>query len=235
MGIGGLQLSNGNRVLLVDDDEKILRILKLQLQHNQFEVFTAEDGNKALEIFVNEQNIPLILLDIMLPGIDGIALCKKFKAINPAVKVIIVSAKDQSKDVVQGLNSGADDYIRKPFIFDELLARIHANLRKTVQGEFSDNMIIFEDLAINLNTFEVLRSQRKIELSKTEFDLLEYLVVNHDLVQSREQILNRVWGYNYYGNYNIVDVYIKYLRDKVDKDFDRKLIQTVRGRGYVVK
>ncbi len=228
-------MSNGNRVLLVDDDEKILRILKLQLQHNQFEVFTAEDGNKALEIFVNEQNIPLILLDIMLPGIDGIALCKKFKAINPAVKVIIVSAKDQSKDVVQGLNSGADDYIRKPFIFDELLARIHANLRKTVQGEFSDNMIIFEDLAINLNTFEVLRSQRKIELSKTEFDLLEYLVVNHDLVQSREQILNRVWGYNYYGNYNIVDVYIKYLRDKVDKDFDRKLIQTVRGRGYVVK
>lgn len=228
-------MSNGNRVLLVDDDEKILRILKLQLQHNQFEVFTAEDGNKALEIFVNEQNIPLILLDIMLPGIDGIALCKKFKAINPAVKVIIVSAKDQSKDVVQGLNSGADDYIRKPFIFDELLARIHANLRKTVQGEFSDNMIIFQDLAINLNTFEVLRSQRKIELSKTEFDLLEYLVVNHDLVQSREQILNRVWGYNYYGNYNIVDVYIKYLRDKVDKDFDRKLIQTVRGRGYVVK
>ena len=228
-------MSNGNRVLLVDDDEKILRILKLQLQHNQFEVFTAEDGNKALEIFVNEQNIPLILLDIMLPGIDGIALCKKFKAINPAVKVIIVSAKDQSKDVVQGLNSGADDYIRKPFIFDELLARIHANLRKTVQGEFSDNMIIFEDLAINLNTFEVLRSQRKIELSKTEFDLLEYLVVNHDLVQSREQILNRVWGYNYYGNYDIVDVYIKYLRDKVDKDFDRKLIQTVRGRGYVVK
>lgn len=228
-------MSNGNRVLLVDDDEKILRILKLQLQHNQFEVFTAEDGNKALEIFVNEQNIPLILLDIMLPGIDGIALCKKFKAINPAVKVIIVSAKDQSKDVVQGLNSGADDYIRKPFIFDELLARIHANLRKNVHGEFSDNMIVFEDLAINLNTFEVIRSQRKIELSKTEFDLLEYLVVNHDLVQSREQILNRVWGYNYYGNYNIVDVYIKYLRDKVDKDFERKLIQTVRGRGYVVK
>ncbi len=228
-------MSNGNRVLLVDDDEKILRILKLQLQHNQFEVFTAEDGNKALEIFVNEQNIPLILLDIMLPGIDGIALCKKFKAINPAVKVIIVSAKDQSKDVVQGLNSGADDYIRKPFIFDELLARIHANLRKNVHGEFSDNMIIYEDLAINLNTFEVIRSQRKIELSKTEFDLLEYLVVNHDLVQSREQILNRVWGYNYYGNYNIVDVYIKYLRDKVDKDFERKLIQTVRGRGYVVK
>ena len=129
-------MSNGNRVLLVDDDEKILRILKLQLQHNQFEVFTAEDGNKALEIFVNEQNIPLILLDIMLPGIDGIALCKKFKAINPAVKVIIVSAKDQSKDVVQGLNSGADDYIRKPFIFDELLARIMQISGKPCKANF---------------------------------------------------------------------------------------------------
>ncbi|MFA0814360.1 MAG: response regulator transcription factor [Anaerofustis sp.] len=228
-------MSNGNRVLIVDDDEKILRILKLQLQHNQFEVFTATNGNDALDIFMTEQNIPLILLDIMLPGIDGIALCKKFKNVNPAVKVIIVSAKDQSKDVVQGLNSGADDYIRKPFIFDELLARIHANLRKNGYGELSDNILSFEDLTINLNTFEVDRGGHHMELSKTEFDLLEYLVVNHDLVQSREQILNRVWGYNYYGNYNIVDVYIKYLRDKVDKDFERKLIQTVRGRGYVIK
>ncbi len=228
-------MANTDKILIVDDDVKILRILKLQLQHNDYEPLTSENGTEALDLFTHNSQIPIILLDIMLPGIDGITLCKKFKSINPNVKIIILSAKDQSKDVVQGLNSGADDYIKKPFVFDELLARIKANLRKTQQSEKSSNAIFFEDLLIDMNTYEVSRAGKHIELSKTEFDLLEYLVLNHDLVQSREQILNRVWGFNYYGNYNIVDVYIKYLRDKIDKDHDRKLIQTVRGRGYVIK
>jgi DNA-binding response OmpR family regulator len=226
---------NSDKILIVDDDRKILRILKLQLLHNQYEVFTAENGNQALELFTEQPDIPLVLLDIMLPGIDGISLCRKLKQINADVKIIIVSAKDQSQDVVLGLDSGADDYIKKPFVFDELLARIRANLRKRNPKGPDGNLIEFHDLNINLNTFEVTRGGKTIELSKTEFDLLEYLVLNHDLVQSREQILNRVWGYNYYGNYNIVDVYIKYLRDKIDKDFETKLIHTVRGRGYVVK
>ncbi len=226
---------NPEKILIVDDDIKILRILKLQLMHNNYEAVSIDNGSEALDFFAHNSQIPLIILDIMLPGIDGITLCKKFKAINSNVKIIMLSAKDQSKDIVQGLNSGADDYVKKPFIFDELLARIKANLRKTQQNDKTDNIIEFEDLIINLNTFEVKRGGRIIELSKTEFDLLQYLVLNHDLVQSREQILNRVWGFNYYGNYNIVDVYIKYLRDKVDKDHDRKLIQTVRGRGYVIK
>lgn len=228
-------MANPEKILIVDDDIKILRILKLQLQHNDYEAVAIDNGSEALDFFSHNSQIPLIILDIMLPGVDGITLCKKFKMINSNVKIIMLSAKDQSKDVVQGLNSGADDYVKKPFIFDELLARIKANLRKTQQNDRSENIIEFEDLIIDLNTFEVKRGGTIIELSKTEFDLLQYLVLNHDLVQSREQILNRVWGFNYYGNYNIVDVYIKYLRDKVDKDHDRKLIQTVRGRGYVIK
>ena len=160
---------------------------------------------------------------------------KHSKGMDSDVKIIILSAKDRSRDVIQGLNSGADDYVKKPFVFDELLARIKANLRKSTPNQLPDPLIKFEDLEINTNTFEVKRGEKLIELSKTEFDLLEYLVMNHDLVQSREQILNRVWGYNYYGNYNIVDVYIKYVRDKIDKNFKRKLIHTVRGRGYVIK
>lgn len=228
-------MANPGKILIIDDDIKILRILKLQLQHNGYEAITIDNGNEALDFFARNNHIPLIILDIMLPGIDGITLCKKFKNINSNVKIIMLSAKDQSKDVVQGLNSGADDYVKKPFIFDELLARVKANLRKIQPDERADNIIEFEDLVIDLNTFQVKREGGIIELSKTEFDLLQYLVLNHDLVQSREQILNRVWGFNYYGNYNIVDVYIKYLRDKVDRDHDRKLIQTVRGRGYVIK
>ena len=226
---------NSKRILIIDDDAKILRILKLQLQHNDFEVLTAENGDEALEIYAEDPSIPLILLDLMLPGVDGISLCKTFKSMDPNVKIIILSAKDRSKDVIQGLNSGADDYVKKPFVFDELLARIKANLRKSTPSQLPDPLIKFEDLEINTNTFEVKRADKLIDLSKTEFDLLEYLVMNHDLVQSREQILNRVWGYNYYGNYNIVDVYIKYVRDKIDKNFKRKLIHTVRGRGYVIK
>jgi DNA-binding response OmpR family regulator len=161
---------NSDKILIVDDDRKILRILKLQLLHNQYEVFTAENGNQALELFTEQPDIPLVLLDIMLPGIDGISLCRKLKQINADVKIIIVSAKDQSQDVVLGLDSGADDYIKKPFVFDELLARIRANLRKRNPKGPDGNLIEFHDLNINLNTFEVTRGGKTIELSKTEFD-----------------------------------------------------------------
>lgn len=227
-------MPNKETILIVDDDEQILRFLKLQLQHNEYGVLTATNGEDALKILQNKKDIPLILLDLMLPGIDGISLCSKIKSINPLIKIIIVSAKNASSDIILSLDSGADDYVKKPFVFDELLARVRANLRKTSNQENS-NLLIYEDLIVDRNTFEVKRGGVPIELSRTEYDLLEYMLLNNNLVQSREQILDRVWGYQYMGNYNIVDVYIKYLRDKIDKDNPRKLIQTVRGRGYVIK
>lgn len=227
-------MTNKETILVVDDDEQILRFLKLQLEHNDYYALTATNGEDALRILQSRKDIPIMLLDIMLPGIDGISLCAKIKGINPEIKIIIVSAKNTSDDVILSLDSGADDYVRKPFVFDELLARIRANLRKVKARESSD-LLIYEDLIIDRNTFEVKRGGTEIELSKTEYDLLEYMMINQNLVQSREQILDRVWGFEYAGNYNIVDVYIKYLRDKIDKDNPRKLIQTVRGRGYVIK
>ncbi len=227
-------MPNKETILIVDDDEQILRFLKLQLMHNDYGVVTATNGEDAFRILQGRNDIPLVLLDLMLPGIDGISLCGKMKGLNPRIKIIIVSAKISSNDVIMSLDSGADDYVKKPFVFDELLARIRANLRKTGTQENS-NLLIYEDLIVDRNTFEVRRAGIPIDLSRTEYDLLEYMMINNNIVQSREQILDRVWGYQYMGNYNIVDVYIKYLRDKIDKDNPRKLIQTVRGRGYVIK
>ena len=227
---------NKDTVFIVDDDEKILRILKLQLLHNDYNVITASNGTDAYEIYKKEYpEITLVLLDIMLPETDGLTLCRYFKKINPDVKIIMLSAKDKALDVILGLDTGADDYVRKPFMFDELLARIRANLRKTSSVETSASILQYRDLVINSDTFEVRRADTAVDLSKTEFDLLYYLVLNNNLVQSREHILDMVWGYHYFGSNNIVDVYIKYLRDKIDKEFDPKLIHTVRGRGYVVK
>lgn len=227
-------MPNKETILIVDDDEQILRFLKLQLLHNDYGVLTATNGEDALKILQNKKDIPLVLLDLMLPGIDGISLCGKIKGINPMIKIIIVSAKISSSDVIMSLDSGADDYVKKPFVFDELMARVRANLRKTSSQEPS-SLLIYEDLIVDRKNFEVKRGGNVIDLSRTEYDLLEYMLINNNIVQSREQILDRVWGYQYMGNYNIVDVYIKYLRDKIDKDNPRKLIQTVRGRGYVIK
>lgn len=225
-----------NRILIVEDEKKIARIIELQLKYAGYETDLAQDGAEAIEKCL-KQSYDLILMDIMMPKVDGLTACKEIKLHDPTAKVIMLTAKDDIQDVITGLDGGADDYVTKPFIFDELLARIRANIRKTSASAIASNeeILTFEDLVVNTSTFEVSRNSQEIDLSKTEFDLLKHLLINKGLVLTREQILNKVWGYDYYGSLNIVDVYIKYLRDKVDRDFDRKLIQTVRGRGYVVK
>ena len=223
------------KILLVDDDVKILRILSLQLQHNGFTVSCAEDGVSCLEELERDSSFKVILLDIMLPGIDGISLCKKIKKLYPKIKIIMVSARDQSVDVINALDSGADDYVKKPFIFEELLARVKVAIRNMSEEVGGENLLTFKDLTINLNTYEVTRGEKKIDLSRTEFDLLHYLTLNKNIVQSREKIFENVWGYEYSLNNNIVDVFIKYLRDKVDRNFEESIIHTIRGRGYVIK
>ena len=223
------------KILLVDDDVKILRILSLQLQHNGFTVCSCEDGVSCLDELERDNSFKVILLDIMLPGIDGISLCKKIKKLYPKIKIIMVSARDQSVDVINALDSGADDYVKKPFIFEELLARVKVAIRNMSDDVSGENLLTFKDLTINLNTYEVTRGGKKIDLSRTEFDLLHYLTLNKNIVQSREKIFENVWGYEYNLNNNIVDVFIKYLRDKVDRNFEESIIHTIRGRGYVIK
>ena len=222
------------RILVVEDELKISRIIELQLKFAGYKTDTAFDGAEAI-IKASQNNYNLILMDVMMPKMDGITACNAIKKINPEIKIIMLTAKDDIQDVISGLDSGADDYVTKPFVFEELLARIRANIRKKAQPTTSSDLLFFEDVIINSITFEVTRSGQKIELSKTEFDLLRHLIFNKGIVLTREQILNKVWGYDYYGSLNIVDVYIKFLRDKIDRDYERKLIHTIRGRGYVVR
>ena len=222
-------------ILIVEDDKKISRILELQLNHAGFITFKAFTGREAIEMVNHTPNFDLILLDSMLPEASGIEVLKYIKSKNPKMPVVFLTAKDDTKDMVAAFELGADDYVTKPFNFDELLARIKANIRKNVIQQSTNSIISFLDIEINLDNFSVKRQGESVELSRTEFDLLYFLVLNHDLVQSREQILNKVWGFDYEGGDNIVDVYIKYLRDKIDRDYDEKRIQTVRGRGYVVR
>lgn len=223
-----------DRILIVEDELKISRIIDLQLKYAGYETDIAYDGAEAIEK-VTANKFDLILLDVMMPKTDGITACTAIKRIAPDTKVIMLTAKDDIQDVIRGLDSGADDYVTKPFIFDELLARIRANIRKQTTQTSTSDMLVYEDIIINSSTYEVLRNSEQIELSKTEFDLLKHLILNKGIVMTREQILNKVWGYDYYGNLNIVDVYIKYLRDKIDRGYDRKIIHTIRGRGYVVR
>ncbi|MGV8906980.1 MAG: response regulator transcription factor [Acetobacterium sp.] len=222
-------------ILIVEDDKKISRIIELQLNHAGFKTLKAFTGREAIEMVTQNPNFSLILLDMMLPEVSGIAVLNYIKSKDEKTPVIFLTAKDDTKDMVAAFELGADDYVTKPFNFDELLARIKANIRKKTVQKSKNALISFMDIEINLACFTVKRQENSVELSRTEFDLLYYLVLNHDLVQSREQILNNVWGFDYDGGNNIVDVYIKYLRDKIDRDYDEKRIQTVRGRGYVVR
>lgn len=222
------------KILIVEDEVKISRIIDLQLRYAGYETDLAFDGSDAIDK-AGLNRYDLILMDVMMPKTDGITACNAIKKLFPDIKIIMLTAKDDIQDVINGLDSGADDYVTKPFVFDELLARIRANIRKKSIAAPSTDLIIFEDILINSITYEVTRSGQKIELSKTEFDLFKHLLINKGIVLTREQILNKVWGYDYYGSLNIVDVYIKYLRDKIDREYDRKLIQTIRGRGYVVR
>ncbi len=223
------------KILIVEDDKKISRIIELQLNHAGFDTTKAYTGREAIEIYNNDPNFDLILLDIMLPEVSGFDVLTHIKLDNPHLPAIFLTAKDDTTDIVAGFNLGADDYITKPFNFDELLARIQANIRKNTHTLSINDQLKYKDISINVKTFSVIRKNNTIILSRTEFDLLHYLVLNHDLVQSRDQILDHVWGFEYNGGANIVDVYIKYLRDKIDRDYEEKRIQTVRGRGYVVR
>ncbi len=215
-------------ILLIEDEEKIARFMELELKYEGFDVAIASDGEEGYKRFLNEK-FDLIILDLMLPKLNGLELCKKIKKTSD-IPIIMVTAKSDVADIVNGFEIGADDYLTKPFNMEELIARI----KRFLKNKKDLNIMIVNNLTLNENTREVFIKDVKINLSKTEFDLLQFLMVNSNLVLTREKILNGVWGYDSDTNENIVDVYIKYLRDKL-LDKENQLIKTVRGVGYVLK
>ena len=225
-------------ILIVEDEEKILRLLEIELEYEGYEIGKAMDGIDALELY-HSRTWDLILLDVMLPGISGIELLRRIRAKEAATPVILLTAKGSVEDKVSGLDLGANDYITKPFEIEELLARIRAVLRMRPTApqkvEEDDEWLTAGDLKLNDKTREVIRAEKEIELTPKEYDLLLYLLKNKRQVLNRDQILQAVWGYDYFGDTNVVDVYIRYVRKKIDHGFDTPLIHTVRGVGYVIK
>ncbi len=219
------------RILAVDDDPEILDLLSRGLKFEGYEVETAQDGEKALTRF-RESAPDLVLLDVMMPGMDGLEVCREMRKLRDT-PVLMLTAKDAVSDKISGLDSGADDYVVKPFIFDELLARIRAHLRRTIPGEVQT--LQFSDLTLNTSTHEVRRSSQLIELTSKEFELLLLFMQHPRQVLTREMIYDKVWGYDFGGESNIIEVYVRYLRSKLEAHGRTKLIHTVRGVGYALR
>ena len=220
------------RILVVEDEAKLAQFIKLELEFEDYEVTIASDGFSGLST-AREIEPDLILLDWMLPGISGLEICRRLRQTGSKIPIILLTAKDEVSDRVAGLDAGADDYVIKPFSIEELLARIRAGLRR--DREENTDLFQFNDLTLNKATREVYRGKRAIELTAKEFDLLEYLLSHPRQVLTRDQILERVWGYDFMGDSNIIEVYIRYLRLKLEAEKESRLIQTVRGVGYVLR
>jgi DNA-binding response OmpR family regulator len=218
-------------ILIVEDDKGLQKYLKELLLDNGYAVQTAGDGIAALE-YLKKNEPDIIVLDLGLPNMSGEAVCQEIRKKNKDLPIIILTAKDSVNDIVQGLNLGADDYMTKPFIADEFLARIKARLRK--QGT-TDATLQVATLELDSKTMEVHRDGKQIQLTPQEFKLLQYLMSNKGRILTREMILSRIWLYSSDVETRVVDVYIGYLRKKVDGDSEKKLIHSVRGFGYVIK
>lgn len=216
-------------ILLVEDDKNIREFVKQALLESGFKVFETSDGAQALKT-IKEGNIDLVVLDLGIESVSGETVCQEAKKIFPDLPIIILTAKNKAQDVVNGLGLGADDYISKPFDFEELLARIKTRLKKSPTPVLS-----IDDLSLNTHSLEVVRGGKKIELTAKEIKLLEYLMLNQGVVLSRDRILNHVWAYSPDVETRVVDVYVGYLRNKIDKGQNKKLIESVRGFGYVIK
>lgn len=221
-----------SHILVVEDEAKLAQFIKMELEFEQYQVTHAADGFSGLSA-AREIKPDLILLDWMLPGISGPEICRRLRQTGDQVPIILLTAKDEVSDRVTGLDAGADDYVIKPFSIEELLARVRANLRRDTEEEI--DLLEFGDLTLNRSTREIFRGDRLIELTAKEFDLLEYLLSHPRQVLTRDQILERVWGYDFMGDSNIIEVYVRYLRLKLEQDQEPRIIQTVRGVGYVLR
>ncbi len=220
-------------ILLIEDEVKIARFLRLELEYEGYKVTHCVDGREGLE-FYKHHGADLILLDIMMPRLNGIEVCRRIRGFSD-VPIIMLTAKDDTLDKVIGLDTGANDYVTKPFAIEELLARIRANIKKGVLMQSEKKRISVGDLAMDIDKHLVFYGEEAIELTKKEFDLLAFLLKNKNIVVSRDKILEAVWGYDFVGDTNVVDVYIRYLRSKIDDKYQSKFIYTIRGVGYTIK
>lgn len=224
------------KILVVEDERKLARYLELELTHEGYEIRTAPDGRAALKTH-EEWPCDLIILDLMLPELSGIEVCRRIRQ-KDSVPIIMLTAKDDVSDKVMGLDMGADDYMTKPFAIEELLARIRVALKRHAGDDAHerDDRILSEGLLrVDRDSREITYDGRPIQLTKKEFDLLEYMMLHRNVALSRNELLDKVWGYSYAGDTNVVDVYIRYLRGKIDDPFDVKMIHTIRGVGYLFR
>jgi DNA-binding response OmpR family regulator len=221
------------KILVVEDESKIARFLELELKHEGYEVELAFDGRDGLEK-ASKQDIDLVILDLMLPLLSGIEVLRRIRK-SSDLPVIMLTAKDDVSDKVVGLDSGADDYVTKPFAIEELLARIRVALKRNGTGKKKneDEVLTAGELILNKTSHMVTFNGEEVPLSKKEYDLLEYMMENSGIVLSREKLIEKVWGYDYYGDTNVTDVYIRYIRAKIDQKYNRSYIRTIRGVGYI--
>ncbi len=220
------------KILLVEDEKLMSMFVEMELNHEGYKVHVAWDGREALNM-VEKDEYDLILLDIMIPGINGIEVCRRIRLFT-MVPIIMLTAKSDLSDKVLGLDVGANDYLTKPFAIEELLARIRVYERNKSISNNRDEISV-KDVVMDNRAHNIKRNGKEIDLTKKEYYLLEMLLINKDVVLTRAQIIEEVWGYDYMGDTNVVDVFIRYLRSKIDDEFQDKLITTVRGVGYVVK
>ncbi|BAU66091.1 two component transcriptional regulator [Stanieria sp. NIES-3757] len=220
------------RILLVEDEVKLARFIELELKSEGYQISVAHDGITGLAM-ARESPPDLAILDWMLPGLTGVEICRRLRSTGNLVPVIFITGRDEISDRVMGLDAGADDYVVKPFSIEELLARIRAHLRRNQKSE--PDLLQFADLSLNRLTREVYRNGELIELTAKEFELLEYLLTHPRQVLTKNQILERVWGYDFMGDSNIIEVYIRYLRLKLEQNNQNRLIHTVRGVGYSLR
>ena len=220
------------QILLVEDEEKVSAFIKKGLEENSYEVTLAKDGAEGLKLALGRP-YELIILDVMLPYVDGVEICRQIRLKDPAIPVLMLTALGSVDNKLSGFKAGADDYLLKPFHFTELLARLEALLRRKKQTE--THLLHYQDVELNTQNNEVIRSGRPISLTTKEFDLLAYFIRNQNKILSRQQIAKDVWGIDFNTGTNMIDVYVNYLRKKIEKGFDRKIIHTVIGKGYILK
>ncbi|MFI3260905.1 MAG: response regulator transcription factor [bacterium] len=220
------------KILVVEDEKDLNNIICKQLEKNKYIVDTSCNGKDALDM-VRTTTYDLIISDISMPVLDGFTFIRMLRDMNIETPVIFLTARDDIQDKINGLDLGASDYIVKPFMFEELLARIRVVTRKNALT--NDNVLKIYDLTLNIKTHEVIRNNEIIKLSSKEFSILKYMLINKNIVLSREKIENALWNFEYEGASNMIDVYIRYLRKKIDDQYDNKIIHTIRGAGYVAK
>jgi two-component system, OmpR family, response regulator MprA len=219
------------RLLIIEDDEGIVRVLRRALSYEGYQLDVASDGETGLKLS-RESSPDLVILDLMLPGMDGLAVCERLRT-GGNVPILMLTARDTLQDRVEGLDAGADDYIVKPFELEELLARVRALLRRTQSDR--ETILSFADLVLDTSSRLATRKEHSISLTAKEYDLLELFMRHPRQVLTREMIFDRVWGYDFGGESNVLDVYIRYLRQKLESNGEARLIQTVRGVGYVLR